>query len=81
MVCPCGRGNTLVGRTASACDDEASSVRKRWLYEAAGVPEYLIVDPDEQVGLLVNLRYEEARRVEWGALLTLLGGRLTVTVG
>ena len=24
--------------------------RKWWLYEAAGVPEYLIVDPEEQVG-------------------------------
>ncbi|MDP1831071.1 MAG: Uma2 family endonuclease [Geothrix sp.] len=58
--------------------------RKRWTYEAAGVPEYLIVDPDERVGLLLNLaggRYEEAARVEWGAVVALLGGKVTVTLG
>ena len=58
--------------------------RKRWAYEAAGVPEYLIVDPDERVGLLLRLeagRYEEAARVEWGTVVTLLGGKLSVTLG
>ena len=51
--------------------------------QAAGVPEYLIVDPDEQVGLLLRLenrRYEEAQRVAWGTLVGLLGGRLEITV-
>ena len=59
------------------------TVRKRWTYEAAGVPEYLIVDPDEQVGRLLRLenhRYEEAQRVAWGSLVRLLSGRLTITV-
>jgi Uma2 family endonuclease len=58
--------------------------RKRWTYEAAGIPEYLIVDPGERVGLLLRLedgRYEEAARIEWGAVVLLLGGRLPVTVG
>lgn len=58
-------------------------VRKRWTYEAAGVPEYVIVDPDEQVGLLLRLenrRYEEAQRVVWGTVVKLLGGRLSITV-
>lgn len=47
------------------------------------VPEYLIVDPDEQVGLLLRLekgRYEEAQRVAWGTLVGLLGERLEITV-
>ena len=66
-------------RTASK-----DTVRKRWVYEAAGIPEYLIVDPEEQVGLLLRLehgRYEEAARVEWGAMVGLLGGTLNVQVG
>ena len=58
--------------------------RKRWSYEAAGIPEYLIVDPEGRVGLLLRWeegRYQEAARVEWGGVVALLGGRLTVTVG
>jgi Uma2 family endonuclease len=58
--------------------------RKRWTYEAAGVPEYLIVDPGERLGLLLRLedgRYEEAARIEWGTVVSLLGGKLPVTVG
>jgi Uma2 family endonuclease len=57
--------------------------RKRWSYEAAGVPEYLIVDPDERVGLLLRLedgRYQEAARAEWGAVIALLGGKCSVTL-
>jgi len=59
-------------------------VRKRWVYEAAGIPEYLIVDPDEKVGLLLRLeagRYEEAGRIEWGGMVALLGGTLAVELG
>jgi Uma2 family endonuclease len=58
--------------------------RKRWAYEAARVPEYLIVDPDERVGVLWRLeggRYQEAARVEWGAGVALLGGTLSVALG
>jgi Uma2 family endonuclease len=58
--------------------------RKRWTYESAGIPEYLIIDPDERVGLLLRLeggRYQEAARVEWGTVVALLGGRLPVTLG
>lgn len=69
----------LSPRTASK-----DTVRKRWAYEAAGVPEYLIVDPDERVGVLLRLeagRYQEAARVEWGAMVALLGGTISVTLG
>ena len=69
----------LSPRTASK-----DTVRKRWVYEAAGIPEYLIVDPEGQVGLLLRLehgRYEEAARVEWGAMVGLLGGTLNVQLG
>ena len=58
--------------------------RKRWSYEAAGIPEYLIVDPEQRMGLLLRLeggRYEEAARVEWGGVVALLGGHLSVTLG
>ena len=58
--------------------------RKWWLYEAAGVPEYLLLDPGERVGKLLRLeagRYVEAARVEWGAVLTLLGGNVSLTLG
>lgn len=69
----------LSPRTASK-----DTVRKRWAYEAACVPEYLIVDPDERVGVLLRLeagRYQEAARVEWGAVVALLGGTINVTLG
>ncbi len=58
--------------------------RKRWAYEAAGIPEYLIVDPEEKVGLLLRIeagRYVDAARVEWGGLLPLLGGQVEITLG
>lgn len=52
-------------------------------YAAAGVPKYLIVDPEGQFGLLLRLeggRYEESSRVEWGAAVALLGGKLSVAL-
>jgi Uma2 family endonuclease len=58
--------------------------RKRWAYEAAAVPEYLIIDPEERFGLLLRLeagRYVDAARVEWGGNLALLAGELAVTLG
>jgi Uma2 family endonuclease len=57
---------------------------KRWTYERAGVPEYLIVDPGARVSVLLRLnagRYEESAHVEWGAILSLFGGNLSVTLG
>ena len=57
---------------------------KRWAYAAAKIPEYLIVDPEGQFGLLLRLegeRYEEAVRVEWGAVVAILGGKLSITLG
>lgn len=58
---------------------------KRWAYEAARVLEYLIVDPEEQVAELLRLdtegHYQTAARVEWGAVVTLLGGKLSLTLG
>lgn len=56
---------------------------KRWAYAAAGVPEYLIVDPEGQFGLLLRLegkRYEETTRVDWGSVIALLGGKLSITL-
>ncbi len=58
--------------------------RKRWAYEKAGVPEYLIVDPDERLAVLLRLeggRYEEATHTEWGTVVALLGGKLSITLG
>lgn len=62
---------------------------KRWQYEAAGVPEYLIVDPIEKVGVLLKLEgqhYQEAARLDWGELglgnrVKLLNDRIQITVG
>ena len=74
----------LVAEILSPSTASKDMAKKRWAYEAAGVPEYLMVDPDEQFGLLLRLeggRYEEAARVEWGAVVALLGGRLSVTLG
>jgi Uma2 family endonuclease len=74
----------LVVEVLSASTAGKDLTRKRWIYEAAGVPEYLTVDPEERVGVLLRLeggRYEEAARVEWGVVVALLGGRLPVTLG
>ena len=57
---------------------------KRWAYQAAGVPEYLIVDPDEHWGLLLRLengQYREVCRINYGGLLPLLDGKLSITLG
>jgi len=54
---------------------------KRRLYARAGVPEYLVVDPDRREAILLRLEgahYAEAGRIPWGGLLELMGGRLLV---
>ena len=74
----------LVVEILSPSTASKDTVRKRWVYEASGVPEYLIVDPDERLGLLLRLqggRYEEAARVEWGTVVALLNGALAVSLG
>jgi Uma2 family endonuclease len=74
----------LVAEILSPSTAGKDLTRKRWIYEAAGVPEYLIVDPEERVGVLLRLeqgRYEEAARIEWDAEVALLNGILAVTLG
>lgn len=73
----------LVVEILSPSTASKDMTRKRWAYEAAGIPEYLIVDPEERIAILLKLeggRYQEATHVEWGAVLELLGGKLTVTL-
>lgn len=56
---------------------------KRGLYERAGVPEYLVIDPVEQIGFLLRLedgRYADGQRIPFGSLVALLGGKLPVTL-
>lgn len=48
------------------------------------MPEYLIVDPEEKVGVfrvLESGHYREAHRVAWGAAVTLLGERISISIG
>jgi len=74
----------LVVEILSPSTASKDTVRKRWSYEAAGVPEYLIVDPDERIGLLLRLEgglYVDAARIGWGAVVALLDGRISVTLG
>jgi len=58
---------------------------KRWTYETAGIPEYLIVLPSERFGMLLRLdatqQYQEAARADWGAMVGLLGGRISIPLG
>jgi len=73
----------LVVEILSPATAAKDTVRKRWAYEAGGIPEYLIVDPEQRLGLLLRLeggRYEEAARIEWGSAVALLGGTLTVAL-
>ena len=48
----------LVVETLSPGTASKDTVRKCWTYEAAGVPKYRIVDPDEQVGGRLNITVE-----------------------
>ncbi len=74
----------LVVEILSPSTASKDMTRKWWLYESAGIPEYLIVDPLERLGKLLRLeagRYLEATRLEWGEVVTLLGGKITVPLG
>ena len=74
----------LVGEILSPSTMRRDLWTKRQCYEAAGVLEYFIVDPEERDGLLLRLldgRYQEVARVQWGDPVPLLGGRLTIRLG
>jgi Uma2 family endonuclease len=75
----------LVVEILSPSTASKDMTRKRWAYEEAGVPEYLIVDPEDQVAVLLRLdsakHYQEVARIEWGALVVLLGGSLSIPIG
>ena len=74
----------LVVEILSPSTAQKDWTHKRWAYEAAGISEYLIMNPDERVAVLLRLkngRYEEAARIEWGAVVALLGGKLPITLG
>ncbi|MDP2877546.1 MAG: Uma2 family endonuclease [Holophaga sp.] len=69
----------LVVGILSPATASKDTVRKHWAYEVAGVPEYLIVDPQEQVAELLRLEiglYLSAARLEWSAVAELPGGAI-----
>ena len=73
----------LVVEILSPSTASRDMAKKRWAYEAGGIPEYLLVDPEDRWGLLLRLeagRYQEVCRIDWGGLLPLLGGRLPLTL-
>jgi Uma2 family endonuclease len=57
---------------------------KRWLYETAKVPEYLIIYLEEQRAELLRLGtdgfYQTSARIEWGQVIAILNGKLSVTL-
>lgn len=74
----------LIVEILSPSTSSRDNMQKRWAYAAAGVPEYLIVDPSEQVAMLLRLEgghYLDSAPIEWGALVALLGGKLSITLG
>lgn len=74
----------LVVEILSPSTSSRDTVVKRWAYAASGIPEYLIVDPIEKFGTLLRLEdghYMDSAPIEWGALMNLLGGRLSVPLG
>lgn len=75
----------LVVEILSPSTASKDMTRKRWAYEEAGVPEYLIVDPEDKVGVLLRLdkdnRYQEVARIEWGSMVAILGGNLSISLG
>ena len=74
----------LVVEILSPSTASKDMTRKWWLYEASGIAEYLIVDPQERLGRLLRLEnghYIEAARLEWGEVVALLGGEIKVLLG
>jgi Uma2 family endonuclease len=74
----------LVVEILSPSTAQKDWTHKRWAYQMAGIPEYLIVDPDERVAVMFCLeagRYQEVTHVEWGAVMSLLNGKISITLG
>ncbi len=74
----------LVVEILSPSNSSKDTVVKRWAYAAAGVSEYLIVDPVEKFGTLLRLEgghYMDSAPIEWGIVMGLLGGKLSITLG
>lgn len=74
----------LVVEILSPGTERKDLITKRWAYAAAGIPEYLIVDPDEKFATLLRLEgghYVDHAPVDWGAAVALFGGKLPVTLG
>lgn len=74
----------LMVEILSPSNASRDTVAKRWAYAAARVPEYLIVDPEGREGMLLRLEgghYLDSARIEWGAVVALLGGKLSITLG
>jgi len=73
----------LVVEILSPSTSEKDMTEKRWAYEQAGIPEYLIVAPLTRAGMLLRLqngKYEEVARIKWGALVALLGDTVSITL-
>ena len=75
----------LVVEILSPATAQKDLTTKRWRYEAAGVPEYLVVYPDERRAEMMRLGpnglYQTLARAEWGGLLRLLGDTLPIQLG
>lgn len=75
----------LVVEILSPATGQKDLTTKRWLYEAAGVPEYLIIYPEERRAERLTLGpdriYQTTARTEWGGVLNLLAGRVNVALG
>ncbi len=75
----------LVVEILSPSTGQKDLTTKRWCYEAAGVPEYLIVYPEERRAELLLLGgngiYQTVSRVEWEGTLRLLEGSLEIKLG
>lgn len=72
----------LVEESLSPATGRKDLTTKGWLDEAAGVPEYLLVYPKERRAEHLTLGADRicqtSDRIEWGGLLSLLGGRVAI---
>ena len=72
----------LVVEILSPTTGQKDLTTRRWLYEAARVPEYLLVYPEERRAERLTLGadriYQTSDRIEWGGRLSLLSGRVVI---
>lgn len=75
----------LVVEILSPSTGQKDLTTKRWCYESAGVPEYLIVYPEERRAELLVLGangiYQTVSRTEWGGRFQILAGQLEISLG